>query len=1004
MGEQTPKLREVVPDDGSSLAAEHTTERQERLAHIDATHPDPVGPDSPLEDLGKAIAHQHKRLSCIDTDHPDRAYILDQESVIWYWKYIQTKEKSDIGQAIRASRSAVHTMRNDDIDKGTIYSHLSLWLRHRYIQTGSPKDRYDAFANGQLALDSLKRGSERWWTVHNNIGILWVDTTTQSPKIDLLNEGLKFHEDALEMLKPGHKLMSKYLARLCQLLAARHSKNDLSRAIELGYRAVEELEFAEKVDLEYDVLSCALFVNFQVDNLFSSLEEALRLSRIGLDMGDLRPAAFCNIGCMLEAKCQYYRETNPVEALRCVDEAIENGNRAIDPQNEYHFLYPHFLNMMGAWHATKMKLIEDLEIGDKGADMAERAARLRGRSHPDYPLIMGNLTHIREVQYQILLSRGQSAQALEFLIKAIEHGRDAVNTTDDKDPHLGERRFNLGKMLLSKYLRTQNDEPYAEAWKYMTLAAETETAPLLVRIPATMQAGLSCWNEDEIEEANRLLQSAVSLLPTLNENFISTQDLQQTLSQVSGLAGFAASIALEAGHSPFEALQSLETARCIISGVTISSRTDISELRKINSNLANRYENLRVSLADVSRELQRPGAYRGARKRQQDLLKEQAAAEASIRNIPGWELFQLPMTEQGFMDLASNGPVIVVNATKIRCDAIVVTINGIHLVELHDMKYEDLERSTTMFSELGNEARRNVKVKVKKLPDSPASDALLWLWNVAVQPILDNIELTSSKRVWWITTGLAGRAPFHAAGDHSLGSTRNTHSRVVSSYISSFKALRFARNKKWKSSQDQKMLLVTMSSNPPPHHDLNTLHEEDVTKQIFGPSMTHLPQPYPSIVLDHLPTHLVVHFACHGASIAYDPSQSGLLLIQDNKPAMLTISALEHVDLKEGAIAYLSACSTAEQPDGKLADEAIHLANSFQAAGFQHVIGTMWGAEDRAAGEVAKSFYERLFVEREDGGNGGLDVAGALHYATRKYMEDMGGNAVSWGMFIHIGS
>lgn len=29
-------------------------------------------------------------------------------------------------------------------------------------------------------------------------------------------------------------------------------------------------------------------------------------------------------------------------------------------------------------------------------------------------------------------------------------------------------------------------------------------------------------------------------------------------------------------------------------------------------------------------------------------------------------------------------------------------------------------------------------------------------------------------------------------------------------------------------------------------------------------------------------------------------------------------------------MAYISACSTAEQPDGKLADEVIHLANAFQ--------------------------------------------------------------------------
>lgn len=59
-------------------------------------------------------------------------------------------------------------------------------------------------------------------------------------------------------------------------------------------------------------------------------------------------------------------------------------------------------------------------------------------------------------------------------------------------------------------------------------------------------------------------------------------------------------------------------------------------------------------------------------------------------------------------------------------------------------------------------------------------------------------------------------------------------------------------------------------------------------------------------------------------------------------------------------MAYLSACATAEQPDGKLADETIHLANAFQTLGFQHVIGTMWGANDAAAGEIAKRFHDRL--------------------------------------------
>jgi CHAT domain-containing protein len=46
--------------------------------------------------------------------------------------------------------------------------------------------------------------------------------------------------------------------------------------------------------------------------------------------------------------------------------------------------------------------------------------------------------------------------------------------------------------------------------------------------------------------------------------------------------------------------------------------------------------------------------------------------------------------------------------------------------------------------------------------------------------------------------------------------------------------------------------------------------------------------------------------------------------------------------LKGAKLAYLSACSTAENKIDQLADEVIHLASAFQVAGFRHVAGAMW--------------------------------------------------------------
>jgi hypothetical protein len=50
-------------------------------------------------------------------------------------------------------------------------------------------------------------------------------------------------------------------------------------------------------------------------------------------------------------------------------------------------------------------------------------------------------------------------------------------------------------------------------------------------------------------------------------------------------------------------------------------------------------------------------------------------------------------------------------------------------------------------------------------------------------------------RIWWIGVGIANYLPFHAAGNHSVGSTENTLHWAVSSYTPTIKALAHAREK-----------------------------------------------------------------------------------------------------------------------------------------------------------------------------------------------------------------
>jgi CHAT domain-containing protein len=91
-------------------------------------------------------------------------------------------------------------------------------------------------------------------------------------------------------------------------------------------------------------------------------------------------------------------------------------------------------------------------------------------------------------------------------------------------------------------------------------------------------------------------------------------------------------------------------------------------------------------------------------------------------------------------------------------------------------------------------------------------------------------------------------------------------------------------------------------------------------------------------------------------------------------------------------IAYLSACSTAQNKATRLSDEVLHVVSGFQVAGFRHVVGCLWPSEDMVCVEVAKSFYARLFQDRAArGDNDRADddraVALALHRAVVKVRE-----------------
>lgn len=200
----------------------------------------------------------------------------------------------------------------------------------------------------------------------------------------------------------------------------------------------------------------------------------------------------------------------------------------------------------------------------------------------------------------------------------------------------------------------------------------------------------------------------------------------------------------------------------------MNSRSDVSELERRYPECANAYIDLRTRVAHASRQSQSAANYRKDTALQQSLIREIASKEEEIRHLEGFEQFQLPLSATQMMQLATDGPIATINVSELRSDTIIVTEKGIQSLHLPGLTPAALQSHASVFNNRGNPARRNIR----RPPISPnvlTAAGIHWLWEVAVRPILDGTELTSSGRLWWITSGLAGRVPFHAAGNYAGG-------------------------------------------------------------------------------------------------------------------------------------------------------------------------------------------------------------------------------------------
>ncbi|KAK4246224.1 CHAT domain-containing protein [Corynascus novoguineensis] len=549
----------------------------------------------------------------------------------------------------------------------------------------------------------------------------------------------------------------------------------------------------------------------------------------------------------------------------------------------------------------------------------------------------------------MLQCRYQRTGEMADLEEAIEMARQAVKSTPYDHPDRASYLGNLGNDLWHRYKQTGEMADLEEASLYFYNTWHCQIAIPFSRVKAAARCLTLPVAQAKMDTAIQLGQDVIDLLLAVNTKLLDRSDQQFVMSIFAGVATNVCSFLL-ASNRPTNALEYLEKGRAVIIGQLVDARSDFSSLEQQYPDIARRYMYLRDEVNTPVNRLEQDIGQAQVIGRRREAVAELDACIREIRGIAGNERFLL-------------GTIVVVNITGLRSDAILVSQAAIKALNLPRL--------------LASDALKNREYL----------EYLTWLWDVCVKPILDEVRSTNDganglPRIWWIGAGLGSSMPFHAAGVHSPGSTENVFSRTISSYTPSIKALGYAQHRSRATGTH-----VRLASDPTMPTTPSQGLQSDARK----------PPDLPGVVEEKKRIANVMNTYMSIEPLDLPNQGEGQEAEQDR----LTVHRISELSLPHAYIAYLSACSTAENNSTKLSDEVIHVVSGFQVAGFPHAVGCLWPSFDRVCADVASKFYQSLQgAIRWDGRAVAYAVREAVLAAREAEME----MPLAWAQFVHFGA
>jgi tetratricopeptide (TPR) repeat protein len=941
--------------------------------------------------LSEAVSALRAAIEATPAGQPNRAGYLTNLANALAIASGRTDDVSVLDEAIGAARAAVDAMPDDHPAALSTRANLATVLHSRYTRLGDLDSLREAIelTRAVAALESPERGQRLI-----NLTVYLSAFATCTGDVDDLREAVRAGRAAVAATSPGEPSRPTAQANLGMALCALYEREGevaplrealtVTRAALAAFAANDPARAPAMANIG-GFLRALYLHNGEVATLRESAETTkAALDVFATDHPD-RPAALSNLGQTLRELAE---RTGDLGVLL---EAAGRGREAVKTTPAERPARATFQSHLGLTLLALFHRTGAVDVLRASVASAESAIDATPADHASRISLATNLGLARRLLFEC------TGEGLEDAIAACQ---EAVNRAGIDHASRPMVAANLG---LAVSLRSGDDPAHlAKARDLLRETVAASSAPVSLRVGAA-QAGADVeLRAGAYDEALRLAEQAVALLPRLSSRYLGRADRGHRLTSVFGVASTAAAAAIAAGR-PDRAVELLEQSRGVLLAETLAIHADLTALRERAPELASALVELREAIEVADHAADEPDGADRLRARRIELDGQWNDLVRRVRDVRGFTGFLLPPPIRQLRRAAVGGAIVYVTVHQDRGHALIVR-NGepVTAVALPGLTWRALNSWTD---------RLRVAQAIAGDPAQPATertaaqrhvvDVFGWTWATVVDPVLRELRHTTTPeadepwpRVWWCPTGLLSFLPLHAAGDPSTRD--NTLDRVVSSYTPTIRALQSVPG----STATSGATVVVAVPDPPGHQPLSGVAAETDVLRRLVPGATVLARPDHDSVIAALADHEIAHFACHGLADWADPTRSHLVL-HDHATTPLTIGALARLHLPNARMAYLSACSTTDTSP-RYTDEATHLTAAFHLAGYSTVIGTLWPVNDTHATTITESVYKRL-THNGTTPPDPSQAASALHHTLRESRNQYRALPTRWAPYIHTG-